>query len=215
MVNFVDQAELDVGLRKTNVLRLEANAACKRRGILDSKLWTLEPEIKIRNGRLFIPRIVPDDCRNDRYNSAKRAIYKEFRLDQIIVTLSWDEAEQGYELLEAVIIVQSRPHIDRQVRIDSSLVSCVSTPVGRLFFSLGIDTESGEHLLSALTSNASQLSVPSTWIIKTSIRRYKGAQYLSLLLGYCYSRTAMAVVSHGSCLLVHEAEPTVASVLSY
>ncbi|PCD25242.1 hypothetical protein AU210_014350 [Fusarium oxysporum f. sp. radicis-cucumerinum] len=51
-------------------------------------LWSTEPEVLLRDGLVTIPRVVPDQERNNRLNSQRRKITKEVSLSQTEVVLT-------------------------------------------------------------------------------------------------------------------------------
>jgi SAM-dependent methyltransferase/NAD(P)-dependent dehydrogenase (short-subunit alcohol dehydrogenase family) len=213
-IDFEAADKVDATLLQTCILRLEVTAVWRRKGTFDGKLWTTEPELRIRNGEVLIPRVLPQMEQNDRYNSAKREILKEVNMREAVTTLNWSEEQQAYTLHEEENAHLPVVYGNRQVRVDSSLLSSIATPVGDLFFSLGTDMQSGERVLSASTSNASYISVPLGWSVPVEFGRAIDSQYLSFLSGYLLSRTALAMVPRAASVVVHEADPGLASMMA-
>lgn len=216
-LQFIDLQEpglIDVEFLQQRMLGLEVTADWRKRGTFETKLWTTEPEIRVRNGEVWIPRVMPQALQNDRYNSAKREILKEVDLHQAIVTLNWWDSEQRYTLREEETTTLPSVSGKRRVRVDSSLLSSIVTSIGNLFFSLGTDLDTGERVLSASKMNASHILVSHGWSVPVDIGRSIDAQYLSFLSGYLLSRTALAAVPRGSSVVVHEADPGLASMMS-
>jgi SAM-dependent methyltransferase/NAD(P)-dependent dehydrogenase (short-subunit alcohol dehydrogenase family) len=213
ILDLEDRNEIPVSSIAETILRLEVTALWKKSGpASSSRLWTTEPEFRLQQGRLLIPRVLPEMAQNDRYNSAKRTITKEADLLESIVTLNWNGTE--YSLRE-----EETPRLPsvpgcRRIQVDSSLLSSIVTPKGRLFFSLGTDMETGERVLSASTNNASATLVPAEWSVTVAVGRSIDAQYLSFLSGYLISQNVLAMVPPGATLVVHEADPGLASMLS-
>jgi malonyl CoA-acyl carrier protein transacylase/SAM-dependent methyltransferase/NAD(P)-dependent dehydrogenase (short-subunit alcohol dehydrogenase family) len=213
-VDFESVSQVDADFVQESILRLEVSAEWKRKGTFDGKLWTIEPELRIRNGKVLIPRVLPQMEQNDRYNSAKREILKEVSMRKAITTLNWSEDEKVYTLREEENAELPTVPGNRQVRVDSSLLSSIVTSVGSLFFSLGTDLQTGERVLSASTTNASYISVPLGWSVPVEFGRTIDSQYLSFLSGYLLSRTALVAVPRGASVVVHEADPGLASMMS-
>ncbi|KAJ0123851.1 Beta-ketoacyl synthase [Diaporthe amygdali] len=181
-----------------------------------SLLWTLEPEIRVRQGRSLIPRLYPDMERNLRYNAIKRDILQEVDLDKAIVTVHWDSHKNKYATREEV--EQSTvPHISghRRVRVTSSLLASVHFgAVGRLFCSLAIDLDTAEQVLVASTKRSSAMSVPEDCTVIVEMGRGIDAQYLSFLSGYLLSRYVVSLVSPGAILVAYDVDPGLGSLLS-
>jgi malonyl CoA-acyl carrier protein transacylase/SAM-dependent methyltransferase/NAD(P)-dependent dehydrogenase (short-subunit alcohol dehydrogenase family) len=213
-VDFETPDKVDAVLLQDSILRLEVTAEWRRKETIGDKLWTTEPELRIRNDKILIPRILPQMEQNDRYNSAKRKILKEVNMRESITTLEWSEEEQTYSLREEESAELPAVYSNRQVRVDSSLLSSIATPIGRLFFSLGTDLQTGERVLSASASNASYISVPLGWSVEVEFGRAIDSQYLSFLSGYLLSRTALAMVPRAASVVVHEADPGLASMMA-
>jgi malonyl CoA-acyl carrier protein transacylase/SAM-dependent methyltransferase/NAD(P)-dependent dehydrogenase (short-subunit alcohol dehydrogenase family) len=193
---------------------LEVTAEWRKKGSFHKKLWTTEPELRIRHGEAFIPRVMAQAQQNDRYNSAKREILKDVGLREAIVTLNWADAERRYTLHEEETATLPRSNGKRRIRVDSSLLCSIVTSIGNLFFSLGTDMDTNERILAASRMNASHILVPAQWSVPVEIGRSIDSQYLSFLSGYLLSRTALATVPRGSSVVVHEADPGLASMMS-
>ncbi|KAK5132876.1 hypothetical protein LTR08_008396 [Meristemomyces frigidus] len=194
------------------LLRLEVTAAMAKKRTLDAAMWTTEPEVWLRGSRTLIPRLYPEKRQNDRYNSAKREVLMDVDLRRSIAALRWNG--QKHELREEETTdVLPLPHY-RKVRMDSSLLSSIATPSARLFFGLGTDMDSGEHVLTGSTANASILSVPREWTTVVEVGRNIDVQYLSFLSGYLMSQYITTMLPVGGNLVVYEADPGLASLLS-
>ncbi|EED13941.1 methyltransferase, putative [Talaromyces stipitatus ATCC 10500] len=193
-------------------LRLEVTTGWQRTPSENGKLWSIEPEYKVEQGEILVPRVMPEMAQNDRYNSAKRKIVKEVNLKQAIVTLGWSNDE--YNLRE-----EENPSLPslpgyRRVLVDTSILSSIPTPAGRLFVTLGRDLDNGGRVLSVSSKNASAILVSERWSVPVHVRRSIDVQYLSFLLGYLSSHNIAALVPAGSTLVVHEPDPGLVSMLS-
>lgn len=204
--------DVDVSMLTERLMRLEVTSGLKKRGSLESKLWTTEPEVRLRNGRFLIPRLHPDMPRNARYNSAKREILKEVDTLQSRVSLAWQGAK--YALLEedAPTLPSLADH--RRVQVQASLLPSLVTPVGRLFFSLGADLDTKEHVLSASAKVASEMSVHKKWSVSVQVGRSIDVQYLSFLSGYLMSQHVASLMPSGATLVVFEPDQGLASLIA-
>lgn len=214
ILDLEDAGKADADFLAKRILQLEVTAQWKKQGIADQKLWTTEPELKVRQGRVMIPRVLPEAAQNDRYNSAKRPILKDVDLRKSIVTLNWWDSEQQYTLREEETSKLLSIPGHRNLQVDSSLLSAIVTPMGRLFFSLTTDLKTNERVLSVSTTNASHISVLTQCSVTVDIGRSIDAQYLSFLSGYLLSQNAVRVVPKGASVVVHEADPGLASMMS-
>jgi acyl transferase domain-containing protein/NAD(P)-dependent dehydrogenase (short-subunit alcohol dehydrogenase family)/ubiquinone/menaquinone biosynthesis C-methylase UbiE len=215
IVDFESPQKADPEVLQVCILRLGVTAEWHRKGISDSKLWTTEPEIRIRDDRVLVPRLLPQKEQNSRYNSSKRDIFKEVNMRQAIMTLNLDADDEKYTLREEEEPVRrAKVEGHRRVKVDASLLSSISTPAGKLFFSLGTDMESGERVLCVASTNASYISVPRKWTLTVQSDPVVELQYLTFLSGYLLSRAAIALVPRGSSVVIHEADAGLASMMA-
>ncbi len=98
-------------------------------------MWSSEPELRIRDSQVLIPRCMPQKEQNDRYNSIKRVIEKEVDIDNTITTLKWVDGEYVLREEESAILPLAAGY--RRVRVDATLLTTIATPAGRLFSAWG------------------------------------------------------------------------------
>lgn len=194
------------------LLRLQLTTEWPRALLGNSRLWSVEPEIKVEQGQILIPRVKPEKDQNSRYNSAKRRITKNVDLKHAIVTLGWRNNEYSLREEENRSLPSLSGH--RKVRVDTSILSSILTPAGRLFISLGTDLDTGGRVLSVSPQNASAILVSEQWSVPVDVGRSIDVQYLSFLLGYLSSHMIAKLLPRGSTLIVHEPDPGLASMLS-
>ncbi|KAL9044695.1 MAG: hypothetical protein Q9214_002185 [Letrouitia sp. 1 TL-2023] len=193
------------------LLRLELSSR-KAGSSTNSIPWPTEPELMIENERLNVLRVIPHKAQNDRYNSAKRQITKDQSLASSIVNLEWQD--DAYVLREESSPLPSTSETHCHIHVDCSLLSSIKTPAGRLFFSLGIDKETGDKVLAVSHKNASTVCVPKKWTIPVDVQRGIDAQYLSFVTGYVTSQQILEMMPAGGTVLIHEPDPGLASLLS-
>lgn len=75
-VDYDDETEPDATGLATLVLQERVADALEGKGALEGMLWSREPEIGFEKGRAYIPRIIPWQELNERYNSERRTIKK-------------------------------------------------------------------------------------------------------------------------------------------
>ncbi|KAF7183977.1 hypothetical protein CNMCM7691_004467 [Aspergillus felis] len=52
-----------------------------------SVLWSNEPELLIRNGKIYIPRVIPHKAQNDRYNASRRLVTQSVNPSETVICL--------------------------------------------------------------------------------------------------------------------------------
>ncbi|KAL9033698.1 MAG: hypothetical protein Q9214_007389, partial [Letrouitia sp. 1 TL-2023] len=84
------------------LLRQQMLEKIEKEGKLADILWSKEPELLLKDGKLLVPRIKPNEARNDRLNAHRRPIYSETnpQISATIMTRSSTgfELSQDYEL---------------------------------------------------------------------------------------------------------------------
>lgn len=120
-------------------------------------LWSFEHELCVDEGRILIPRILPDDNLNDRLNAQRRPIEKSLDLLTSSVEVVQQDAKiqvlesDRNECIGAVQICKSP-----RFRVHASSLFPFSTRDHRSFFIfLGSETDSGAKALFLSSSNAS------------------------------------------------------------
>lgn len=155
-----------------SLLRLVAAQELQNQGALSRLLWSTELELRVRNGRLCIPRVVMDKARNDSVNSLRRVVS---------VDASTAAGPVALELCADSYVARQVPRAATQgstptlvnVRVsmccaEPALVSEHATP---LYLSIGT-TRDQRHVLALGTQNASHLQVPKDLVLHlhTSVR---------------------------------------------
>lgn len=88
-----DLGSLTLELLAECMLRLRELAEMSQRRELDRMLCTIEPELFLKDNRLFVPRLKYDVHQNACYNSSKRVITQPVEIASVTTPLSlvWDE----------------------------------------------------------------------------------------------------------------------------
>ncbi|OQE20435.1 hypothetical protein PENSTE_c013G03650 [Penicillium steckii] len=94
-------------------------------------LWTTEPELLVKHGQVFIPRIIPDQPLNDRLNAQKMPVK----------TLASENGDveilpngNGYMISEPVATAVEIPASEIKVRVSYSLLSAIRVSQHETFF---------------------------------------------------------------------------------
>ncbi|KAM3427781.1 hypothetical protein NHJ13734_008859 [Beauveria thailandica] len=175
-----------------------------------SILWKPEPELRLHNGSLEIQRVMYDVEANARYNSAKRIIIEEIDPREDHVSLEYIAEDGRYTLhkVRAPRQDEAQPHVT--VVVHSSLLFAIRTSAGLLSLSMGFRLDNGVPVLAASTVNSSRLVIPESFTIPV-----KQQDSMSLRAAACFlfCQQIKARLHFGSCLLVHEPDPMLASML--
>jgi hypothetical protein len=175
-------------------------------------VWTLEPELLLRENRLHIVRVRPDIERNDRYNSFRRPITRSVSLDSSIVSL--ESADSGYILRENHTPVGCIGEDCVLVQMECSVLSSIRTPSGFFFLGLGTNLKTQEKTLYFCTENASTVAVPKPMSVPVGNVPIIDVQYMSFVVADLISQQILAMMPPAGTLLIHEPDPGLASLLS-
>ncbi|RGP81853.1 polyketide synthase [Fusarium longipes] len=124
-------------------------------------LWSTEPELLLRDGLLQIPRVVPDDERNQRLNSLRRRITKDVCLDETEVFVATTEGGLCLEETAPWLRTTGKPDISDIVtlRVQYSLALPFNeehTPI------LVVGKSQDEVMIAISPHHRSTVSVPTS-----------------------------------------------------
>ncbi|KAL2861159.1 uncharacterized protein BJX67DRAFT_386006 [Aspergillus lucknowensis] len=175
----------------------------------ESLLWTLEPEVIVRNGRQLIPRLLPDCEKNDRYNSHRRAIFAKARPSKEslqLVGMNHGKANALELRLVSPLAQTSVPTTNYcTIRITYSLLQSVAIGATGFFrLCVGVNIDTHETVLALSSSTDSPVKVPTQCCIPLGV-----ASASSALLSLAANLVATQILNftqEGGTLLINEAD---------
>ncbi|KAI0467733.1 putative hybrid NRPS/PKS enzyme [Xylaria cf. heliscus] len=128
------------------------------------KLWAIEPEIAVRDGSCFIPRLIHDNDRNDRFNSTQRLVQNKIRTEtrQISIRTTLNQDREGFMAED----IGKAPRNAYKAQYTSVYPNVRDSEGNPLHLSIGNIDDESHLLLSPL--NASYMSLESSIIIHTN-----------------------------------------------
>ena len=188
------------------LLRLQISDSWKSRVETYKPLWTFERELAVCNGCVEIPRYIPNDGPNKRFNSAKRLIRKDIDMDNSIVAIT--SSPSSYDLQEYHTPKVSRV-IDGKdilaIKVSRSLLTALKfRSVGYLYIVIGVVAGTQRKVIAISESNRSLISCAKSWTHPCPVPE---DQETHLLLSITNTLLAEAIVrkaTKGSLLLLHE-----------
>ncbi|KAI1736364.1 hypothetical protein F4680DRAFT_265421 [Xylaria scruposa] len=124
----------------------------------ENMLWTQEPELALRDGALYIPRVQSLDTVNRRSAARVRQVTQTTGLASEDTTVVLDERNGAFEL--QVVPHDSARGGDVRLQVTaSSLHSLTYEGYGLVYLSIGRDLASGEKALVLSGANSSMVSV--------------------------------------------------------
>ena len=211
----IDATEsLDPRIIAETYLRTSALDLWGRKGQASDLLWSREPELALQNGRLLVPRVMPQQASNDRVNAERRDIKKNVAPAQ--AALQIERFGDSYHFRGASAFqLQNCTEKQVAVQIKYSLLSAVkATPAAFLYLGLGTIAETGQEVLALSESNASLVTVPNDWTAPCSVPRGEETSFLLTTVGELLATAIMTTIPGGGVLVVHEPNPLIASIFN-
>jgi hypothetical protein len=191
-------------------------------------LWTIEPELYLDDGRLYISRVRLQKQQNERYNSWRRPILRLTDSNDGVVSspsssslgrqssleLQW--TDNAYYNLKEINSFAQPPSADSvTINVSCSLASSLRTPAGFFFVHVGTDVNTGEKKLCLSTKNRSVVTVHKTWT-ETLKQEHDVAdgQYMSFIVADMIVQQIMYLLPPTGTVLLHEPDPGLASLLT-
>lgn len=184
-------------------------------------LWTVEPEVYVRGGKSFVSRVLPDEAKNERYNSRRRDVYTKFdsHADKDAILRLGGQGANGARGAMEVVKVSPLRLADSPasaecatVRVTSSLLQSISFGLGpSSFFQLlfGIDADTHEPVVALSGSGESRALVPKQWCIPLGHDGHSDTSRLVSTAASLVAEQILSLTPPGSTLLVNEPDEAV------
>ncbi|KAK3369536.1 hypothetical protein B0T24DRAFT_722419 [Lasiosphaeria ovina] len=175
LLDFASEADICADEITSRLLQLEAASRWEQDGRLSNLLWYQEPEIVVRGGKALVPRVRPSTQRNQRYNSGRRRITEDVRLDTSVVSIrsagngGFTVEKSGDAPPTAAVLGHGHDRVD--IRLSHSLISPIKLPDGSsLYLSAGRDVaRDGHHVIALSETLDSVVRIPRGWTVSVSV----------------------------------------------
>jgi amino acid adenylation domain-containing protein/thioester reductase-like protein len=178
----------------------------------ETVLWSSEHELTIENGRLYVPRMLPDQILNDRLNSGRRLITEDASPVDRAVEIVYDD---GFFVPQEMPMSVHRNHCDdnfQSLHVEAtSLFPLIISEGEKLFICVGAMIPSGSRAIALSPTCSSVVVVHSTNIFPLH-GCHDGAQIVHEMLRALMVETLMMDVREG-CLWVHNADSEFTDIL--
>ncbi|KAL4968119.1 uncharacterized protein BDV14DRAFT_197349 [Aspergillus stella-maris] len=166
-LQFLDLDDEDVSVEPTLLVNALLRLAVLDPSQSDHLLWTQEPELALRGGALYVPRVQSFDSVNRRSAARHRQITQTTRLDGAEdATVVLSEQKNGTFELETVAVVDSASKDAVRVHITaSSLRTLACNGYGPVYFCIGRDVATGDKLLLLSEVNSSLVTTTNDRIL--------------------------------------------------
>jgi SAM-dependent methyltransferase len=194
------------------VLQLKKLASLSQREEATDILWTVEPELRSRDGRLEVQRVRSATERNDRLNSRRRSIFQGQDSRTTPLELRFENGNHVLEETQSQKVPTDDGNI--AIRVTTSSLLAVMTPMGHAFVCLGFNEVSGEKVLCLSETNSSRLIIHSSWTRTIGMEEVIDRQYLSLVIGALVNQQIVDALPSSGALLAYDPDLGLASLLS-
>lgn len=165
-----------------------------------------EPELKLKAGKVLVPRIIPDVAMNDRFNSTRRTITQQVQRQSTRVEVVVDIEKNRLALQEAAPL--SAPEgttIDVQYSISLGR-SC--------YLSIGTARGSGSVVLAVSdTASTSVCVLNDKFFVIPDESVVSPSTLLQEMSSHVLARLITEMIPNGSTALVHEPNPSLAAAI--
>ncbi|KAF1362275.1 polyketide synthase [Lizonia empirigonia] len=164
--------------------------------------WPLEPEILVTaEGQELVPRLRHIAARNDRYNSARRAIIHDVDITKIPAALI--KVDDGWKLQE----------LSRWAVISHAVQSAIRTPYGHQFLVVGAEFRSRSSFLALVPALVSVVHVPKDAAIPLPASDLANDSLLTAVAARLVSMALVDSLVPGDALVVHNATELLAEAI--
>lgn len=177
-----------------------------------SLLWSTEPEIMMEDSHALVTRVLPNEEKNNRYNSRRRIITR--RANPETETLRLVGAGKSFAVQETSPL---RQHATADagaspIRITHSLLQSVRVgDAGFLRIAYGVNVASQKPVLALLGSSESPAVVPAQWCVELDAI-HSPSSLVAIAANIIAERVVSAVPKSGT-LLVHEPDTVIKSAI--
>lgn len=154
---------LDVMLIADAFLRLQYLYSWQETKASGDYSMVIEPELAFTQGRYLIPRYVPCQAQNNRYNSARRTIVADVPATDRIFVLEQDDSSVSIAVQPLQASSASSEFMRVFVRY-STLLSVAAGEFGWLYLVVGV-TQQHQKVLALTKASASVIDVSQKWAV--------------------------------------------------
>lgn len=198
-----------------NLLRLEAVRIWRKEKPQYDFLFTSEPEVALEGRKYMIPRLLPNEDQNKRYNSSRRRITRNVNPRESAVKIvsgasfdlcdgSWRKPWSQRDVGNEKVSIRVSHSLLQSIKIKSS---------GYLFLCLGSITGSEQSVLALSDANQSVTDVPKELVIPYS-PMVDASKVLLSVTSNLFAEHITSMMPDGGILVIHEPDVFLVSVLA-
>ncbi|KAI0450748.1 hypothetical protein F5B21DRAFT_507934 [Xylaria acuta] len=195
------------------LLAFKAATIWQRRDQHDGLLLTIEPELVVdKCGTIFIPRIIPNQQMNDRYNSSRRPVLSTSQYHEGTDNLGLIDLEELQLCWQKTALRQRRT--DFTIRVTHSLRSALRIPrVGFMHLVLGRSLDSNDQVVGLAIQHTLEVAPFVKLALPLILPAGQEAALVSLLSYRLLANLLVSEAPYGATVVVHEAGELFAEIL--
>ncbi|KAL4993865.1 hypothetical protein BDV10DRAFT_189556 [Aspergillus recurvatus] len=192
------------------LLRLHATGEWDSKRDLNTELlWTTEPELLYQGGQLLVPRLLPNRGQNDRLNAKRRTVLRDVSPQDSLVSIT--VSEKGFSVVEEC---SDWRQVESLVSVSHCVLPAVKVaPEASVFVSAGTRDRTGETVICISSCQSSKV-VPVCTSSPIDIPADRLPGYLWTVASSLAVANLIAILPGDSVLLVHEADPSLLTLIS-
>ncbi|KAJ5970419.1 polyketide synthase/peptide synthetase [Penicillium vulpinum] len=176
--------------------------------------WPLEPEVVFENGTKLVPRAVLDQSRNDRYNASRREIHNIVDVRKQPVIIGKSGIDSSNVLREAHLPTSREATEEITVEVTHSTLRPFKINYTTYHLVLGSTSDTSRSVVGLATINGSTSRLEEGLYLPCDIPAGSESTLLSILESHLIALSVLSSQIPGENLVVHEATPMLAEVLS-
>lgn len=207
-------SEFTASMITEKLLQFEATEIWDQKGLAKNMLGSTEVELSYEKGYTFVPRLIKDKARNDRYNSARRLITKDLNPRGCNIGLRWSGKE--YELHEEMP-ASTKYVIDGRIEVqvtDSTLEAIRVTGTDFAYLVLGLNLRTKEQVFALSPERHSLVRVFDSWTVPCNISRDDALRLMPMIQNHLIALATISEFSSGQTLILLEPGEELGSILS-
>ncbi|KAI1422845.1 hypothetical protein F5Y12DRAFT_786475 [Xylaria sp. FL1777] len=195
------------------LLAFKAAILWQRRDQRDGLFLTIEPELVLdKDGTLFIPRIIPNQEMNDRYNSLRRPVFSTSLYHEGTDNLRLIGPEELQLCWQKTAVRQRKTN--STIRVTHSLRSALRIPrVGFMHLVLGRSLDSNDQVVGLATQHTLEVAPFVKFTLPLTLLAGQEAALVSLLAYQLLANLLVSEAPYGATVVVHEAGELFAAIL--
>ena len=214
-IDVPDLANITAEELAEKVLRFHASASLVSSG-KDQLGWPLEPELLIETpGEELVPRLRHIAARNDRYNSARRAITNEVDISKAPASLLKDA--EGWKLKELSkwgTLAQPGDEGRFSLIVSNAVLSSLRTGFGHQFLVLGTEATTQQKYLALVPSLMSVVRVSKEAVVPLPTTSLPVEDLLTVIAARLVALAVVDPLVGGDTLVIHNASDLLAQAIT-